>query len=90
MKGDNSLGITSKSICYNRTDLSNYILSLVIDFGLKQFIIQEYLVGTEYSVGVIGNPETGFHFFPILQVDYSKVVQEGLEPILGWESKWDP
>ncbi|KAI3653245.1 hypothetical protein MP228_001192 [Amoeboaphelidium protococcarum] len=90
MKGDNSLGITSKSICYNKHDLAVYVLSLVSTYGLKQFIIQEYLTGTEYSVGVIGNPETGFHFFPILQVDYSKVVQGGLEPILGWESKWDP
>jgi len=57
---------------------------------LREFICQEFLTGTEYSVGMIGNPETGFHFFPILQVDYSKIIQEGLEPILGWESKWDP
>jgi hypothetical protein len=60
-------------------------------FGFKEFIVQEYLTGTEYSVGMIGNPETGFHFLPILQVDYTKVVEQyGLQPILGWESKWDP
>lgn len=63
----------------------------MLDYSIKEFIIQEYLTGTEYSVGMIGNPETGFHFLPILQVDYSKVVQQyGLLPILGWESKWDP
>jgi hypothetical protein len=63
----------------------------VDEYGLKEFIVQEYLTGTEYSVGMIGNPETGFHFLPILQVDYCKVVKNyGLQPILGWESKWDP
>ena len=90
MQGDNSLGITGRSIVHTRQDLAEYILSLVHEHKLKQFIVQEYLTGTEYSVGMFGNPETGFHFLPILQVDYSRIVQEGLEPILGWESKWDP
>lgn len=91
MKGDNSLGITSRSICSNRIELASYIIALVEQYGFKEFIVQEYLTGTEYSVGMIGNPETGFHFLPILQVDYSKVVTGyGLQPILGWESKWDP
>ena len=90
MKGDNSLGITNRSIVNSGSDLATYIEYLMQTYAMKEFIVQEYLMGTEYSVGMIGNPETGFHFLPILQVDYSKIVKEGLDPILGWESKWDP
>ena len=89
-QGDNSLGITGRSICNNQRELVVYLVELIHQYGFNEFIIQEYLTGTEYSVGVIGNPESGFHFLPILQVDYSKIVEQGLQPILGWESKWDP
>lgn len=84
------MGITSKSVVHDRAQLVVYIEELISTYSLKEFVVQEYLTGTEYSVGMIGNPETGFHFFPVLQVDYSKIVREGFEPILGWESKWDP
>jgi D-alanine-D-alanine ligase len=51
--------------------------------------VQEFLSGTEYGVGVIGNPETGFTVLPPLEVDY-----EGLDPglprLLGFESKAMP
>jgi D-alanine-D-alanine ligase len=50
----------------------------------------EYLQGTEYGVGMVGNTTTGFHFFPIIEVDYAKILARDLPPILGFESKWDP
>ena len=52
-------------------------------------LIQEYLGGAEYSVGIIGNPGQGFQFLPILEVDYSQL-DDGLPWILGYESKWLP
>jgi D-alanine-D-alanine ligase len=89
MKGDNSLGITTRSIVNSKAELEVYMRELE-GLGLQDLIVQEYLQGTEYGVGVVGNLETGFHFFPILEVDFSKIVEKDLPPILGFESKWDP
>jgi D-alanine-D-alanine ligase-like ATP-grasp enzyme/SAM-dependent methyltransferase len=89
LRGDNSLGITSKSLVNNATELHARVCELYA-CGLGDVIIQEYLSGPEFSVGVIGNTGTGFHFLPILQVDFTEIEQRGLVPILGFESKWDP
>ncbi|KAI8837562.1 S-adenosyl-L-methionine-dependent methyltransferase [Chytridium lagenaria] len=89
MKGDNSLGITGRSIVRSETDVDSYIGELA-ELGIREVVIQEYLEGTEYSIGMIGNISSGFHFLPILEVDYSKIVARELPPILGYESKWDP
>ncbi|KAI9140699.1 hypothetical protein BKA69DRAFT_1125441 [Paraphysoderma sedebokerense] len=89
LRGDNSLGITSRSVVYNQHELFSYIQDL-FQMGINDIIIQEYLTGPEFSVGMIGNPESGYYFLPILQVDYSCIVEKNLVPILGYESKWDP
>ncbi|KAJ3283275.1 hypothetical protein HK104_010460 [Borealophlyctis nickersoniae] len=89
VKGDNSLGITSRSIVRTPQDLDSYMSELA-SIGIRDVIIQEYLPGTEYSLGMIGNLKAGFHFFPVLEVDYTRIVRRGLDPILGFESKWDP
>ncbi|KAI9342754.1 hypothetical protein DFJ73DRAFT_842267 [Zopfochytrium polystomum] len=89
IRGDNSLGITSYSIIRSESDLRHCLDSLR-DLGIQDITAQEYLEGTEYGVGMIGNPERGFHFLPTLRVDFSKIVSKGLAPILGFESKWDP
>ena len=89
VKGDNSLGITPQSIVNNKEDLSKY-LSHLKEIGIVDVLVQEYLQGTEYGVGVIGNIGQGFHFFPILEVDYSNIIASDLPPILGFDSKWNP
>lgn len=94
IRGDNSLGITSKSIIRNTNDLQT-CLDELRDLGIRDITAQEYLRGTEYGVGMIGNvsidgKSSGFRFLPILEVDFEKVVARGLAPILGFESKWDP
>ncbi|KAH6586991.1 hypothetical protein BASA50_000040 [Batrachochytrium salamandrivorans] len=89
IKGDNSLGITCRSVIHNQNDLSTYMDELAT-MGIRNVLVQEYLTGIEYGVGMVGNTETGFHFFPTLKVDYSKIIAKNLEPILGFESKWDP
>ena len=52
-------------------------------------LIQEYLEGSEYSLGIIGNPGRPFELLPLLEVDYS-ALDPGLPPILAYASKWDP
>ncbi|KAI9204615.1 uncharacterized protein BJ171DRAFT_442278, partial [Polychytrium aggregatum] len=88
-KGDNSLGITSRSIVRSPGEVDSYLEELE-SLGIDSVVVQEYLAGVEYGVGMVGNLDTGFHFFPILEVDYSKIVGQNLPPILGFESKWDP
>ena len=52
-------------------------------------LVQEFLTGTEYSVGLVGNPDQGLRALPILEVDYSRL-DPSLPKILGYESKWIP
>lgn len=89
VKGDNSLGITCRSIVQNDEDLEKYILELK-EMGIDEILIQEYLSGEEYGIGMIGNIETGFQFLPTIRVDFQKILSRNLPPILGYESKWDP
>ncbi|KAJ3008041.1 hypothetical protein HKX48_008806 [Thoreauomyces humboldtii] len=89
VRGDNSLGITARSIVKDRTQLEAYMAELASQ-GIRDVIVQEYLQGAEYGLGMIGNRSSGFHFFPVLEVDYSRITHQDLPPILGFESKWDP
>ncbi|TPX47760.1 D-alanine---D-alanine ligase [Synchytrium endobioticum] len=90
IKGDNSYGISERSIVSNREELEQCLDALSREYGVVDAIVQEYLNGTEYSVGIIGNIESGLHFLPTMEVDYSRVLEQGLAPILGYASKWDP
>jgi D-alanine-D-alanine ligase len=87
--GDSSIGITKDAVVHNTQQLFAYLEKLRADLPGIAVLVQEYLSGPEYSVGIIGNPGTTFRVLPPLQVDYS-----GLDPalpkILGYESKWDP
>jgi D-alanine-D-alanine ligase len=51
-------------------------------------LVQEFLQGPEYTVGLIGNSNR-FEVLPILEVDYSLLPEE-LPKILSYESKWEP
>lgn len=89
IKGDNSLGITVRSLVHTSREMESYMQELN-GIGIRDVIIQEYCSGTEYGVGMVGNLATGFYFLPILEVDYTKITNRGMVPILGFESKWDP
>jgi D-alanine-D-alanine ligase len=87
--GDSSVGITKDALVQNSTELMAYIEWLRSTYGQCEILIQEFLSGTEYSVGVVGNPGLSYRVLPALQVDYSQL-PEGLPPILCYESKWCP
>ena len=86
--GDSSVGITQGSVVNDPESLVAYLDTLKTTLPGVPILIQEYLPGTEYSVGVIGNPGN-FTILPILTVDYSQLPNE-LPKILGYESKWLP
>ncbi|HEY5565547.1 MAG TPA: methyltransferase domain-containing protein, partial [Rhodothermia bacterium] len=87
--GDSSIGITQDAVVNDSQELMHYLEEVRETLPGRAVLIQEFLSGPEYSVGLIGNPGFGFLHLPVLEVDYS-----GLDPslpkILGYESKWIP
>jgi len=86
--GDSSLGITQKAVVHNAEQLIDYYDWLKKLVPNVPILIQEFLSGTEYSVGLIGN-SSNFDILPILEVDYSHLPKD-LPQLLCYESKWIP
>ncbi|MCB1075913.1 MAG: methyltransferase domain-containing protein [Simkania sp.] len=86
--GDSSIGITQKAVVHNAVELIDYFDWLKTTLPNVPVLIQEFLSGAEYSVGLIGN-DSDFHVLPILEVDYSHLPKE-LPQLLSYESKWIP
>ena len=87
--GDSSVGITKDAVVHNEKSLLGYIATLRQQFPKSPILVQEYLTGNEYSVGLVGNPDQGLRALPLLEVDFSRL-EPGLPKILGYESKWIP
>lgn len=87
--GDSSVGITKDSVVETPQAFIARLEAMRAEFPGVSLLIQEYLTGNEYSVGIIGNPGFGYKFLPVLEVDYTGL-DKGLPKILGYESKWLP
>jgi D-alanine-D-alanine ligase len=87
--GDSSIGIRQNAVVRSPEELWGYLEELRVELPGRSVLIQEFLTGTEYSVGIIGNPGLTFRNLPPLEVDFSGL-DPGLPPILGYESKWIP
>ncbi len=87
--GDSSIGITINSVVQTPQELLSYMRRLQETLPGRPILIQEFLEGPEYSIGIIGNPGQRVIYLPPLEVDYSGL-QSGLPKILGYESKWLP
>ncbi|MGH6816577.1 MAG: methyltransferase domain-containing protein [Hyphomicrobiaceae bacterium] len=87
--GDSSQGITKDAVVENERRLLDYLDKLRAEFPKRPILVQEYLTGAEYSVGLVGNPDQGLRALPLLEVDYSRL-DPNLPRILGYESKWLP
>lgn len=87
--GDSSIGITQQAVVNSAEELINYLEKLRDEFRGRPILVQEFLRGAEYSVGIVGNPGLNYHILPPLEVDYSGLPPD-LPQILGYESKWVP
>ncbi len=87
--GDSSIGITQDAVVYNTEQLVEYLVKIQEMLPGRPVLIEEFLPGTEYTVGIIGNTGLTYRILPILEVDYSQL-DPSLPPILGYESKWIP
>jgi D-alanine-D-alanine ligase len=88
--GDSSFGITQRSVAYDIEQLVNAISEIRDKFGYeKPMLVEEFLTGSDITVGIIGNPPESYRVLPILEEDYSAVPPE-LPRICGYEAKWLP
>jgi D-alanine-D-alanine ligase len=88
-QADGSVGITKDAVVRSPAEVEAYLDWLRRELPGRAVLIQEYLPGPEYGVGLIGNPDFGLIALPALEVDYSRL-PAGLAPILSFESKAMP
>jgi D-alanine-D-alanine ligase len=87
--GDSSIGITQEAVVYRWEQAINYLSTLRERMPGRPILIQEFLTGPEYSIGIIGNPGMARRALPVLEVDYSQLDRD-LPQLLSYESKWVP
>jgi D-alanine-D-alanine ligase len=87
--GDGSVGITQQAVVSSAEELIERVAALGRLLPGRPLLVQEFMSGPEYSVGVIGNPGLSHNVLPVLEVDYSGL-EPGLPRILSYESKWEP
>jgi D-alanine-D-alanine ligase len=88
-QADGSVGITKDAVVHDAAEARSYLDFLARTLPGRDILWQEYLPGTEYGIGLIGNPATGLTALPTLEVDFSRL-PAGFNPILSFESKADP
>ena len=67
---DGSVGITRDCVVHDDAEAQAYLERLRDQLVRPQALIQDFLTGTEYTVGLIGNPGD-FTVLPPLEIDYS-------------------
>ena len=87
--GDSSIGITKDAVVHTWEEAITCLGRLRAQMPGCPILIQEFLTGPEYSVGIIGNPGQGYRVLPPLEVDYSRL-DLALPQLLPYESKWIP
>jgi D-alanine-D-alanine ligase len=88
-QADGSVGITKDAVVRTAAEAKAYLAWLQRELPGRAVLVQEYLPGPEYGVGLIGNPEHELVALPPLEVDYTRL-PAGLAPILSFESKAMP
>jgi D-alanine-D-alanine ligase len=84
-----SFGITRDCVVHDANEAEAYMHWLAAQLTTPDALIQDFLTGAEYTVGLVGNPQTGFTVLPPLEIDYSALGPD-LPPILTYGSKADP
>lgn len=83
-----SFGITDRSLVHTPAEAEALLTWLAPKLDVPEAVAQEYLPGTEYTVGVLGNPGARFEILPPLEVDYGRL-DASHTPILTHGSKAD-
>jgi D-alanine-D-alanine ligase len=80
-----SKGIKNNSVVLNRSDLAVRVREIQAHYE-QPVIIEQFLAGREFTVGVLGNPPDR-EILPIVEIDHSQLPAEA-NPIYSYEAKW--
>ena len=86
---EGSRGITPASVVDGPRAATDRLRQLRRQLPGSPLLLQEFLGGAEYSVGLIGNPEDPLEVLPISEVDYG-ALDGDLPPILAYDFKTEP
>jgi D-alanine-D-alanine ligase len=87
--GDNSWGITDRSVVRSREELRAALRDLRTDWGYRgPVLVEEFVDGIDLTVSIVGNPPNDV-VLPVLTEDYS-CLPDGLPRILTYAAKWLP
>jgi D-alanine-D-alanine ligase len=81
---DASLGISSNSVVHDLRELFTRIDELQDAFQ-QPVLVEEYIEGREFYVGVLGNAQA--RALPVMELDFSGF-PAGVPRIASWEAKW--
>lgn len=84
-----SFGITRDCVVHDTQEAETYLRWLAGEPLVTDALLQDFLCGAEYTVGLVGNPSAGLTVLPPLEIDYTALSPE-LPPILTYGSKADP
>lgn len=85
MRGDASIGVHDSSLVHDYASLVREVSAIHEELH-DAAIVEEYIEGREFYVGVLGNdpPEA----LPVIEMDFSKLPPDHPR-IYGWEAKFD-
>jgi len=86
--GAGSFGMTRDCVVYDSTQAIAYLQRLAGLIDPPEAVIQDFLTGPEYTVGVIGNPQSGLTVLPPAEIDYSQLAPD-LPPVFTYDAKFD-
>ncbi|HEU5171768.1 MAG TPA: hypothetical protein VFU46_14565 [Gemmatimonadales bacterium] len=78
-------GVTSKSVCHTRAELTRQVEYLLATYR-EPVLIETYLPGREFTVAILGNGDEA-RCLPIVGMRFDSL-PTGAPPIYGYEAKW--
>jgi D-alanine-D-alanine ligase len=86
--GGGSFGMTRDCVVHDATAAEAYMGWLAERIDPLEVVIQEFLSGPEYTVGIIGNPAMGLTILTPAEIDYSRL-DPALPPVFTYDAKFD-
>lgn len=80
-----SKGIFNNSFINNKEELVKSLEEKIKEYD-QSFIIEEYLPGREFTIGILGNGQSA-EVLPIVEINFDEL-PESLVPIYSFEAKW--
>jgi len=80
-----SKGITDNCVVRTRSELEERAAEVSARYN-QPVIIEKFLPGREFTVGLLGNPP-GYEILPVVEIDHG-LLPAGANPIYSYEAKW--